>query len=117
MRRSTLAASVNGVEATWEGVPMIEILRAAGAPVDAELRGGNLALVVRVSARDGYSAVFALAELDPKFRDDEVLLADRRDGAVIADEEGPFRLVAPGEKRQGRWVRQVDRIDVLRAAE
>ncbi len=116
MRRSTLAAAVHGVQATWQGVPLIEILRAAGAPVDAELRGGNLALVVRVSARDGYSAVFALAELDPTFRDDQVLLADRRDGGVIADEEGPFRLVAPGEKRQGRWVRQVDRIDVLRAA-
>jgi hypothetical protein len=58
-------ASVHGVDADWDGVPLIEILRAAGAPSGETLRGLALALYVRISAADGYRAVFALAELDP----------------------------------------------------
>lgn len=115
MPRKSFKASAHGVEGEWEGVPLIDILRAAGAPVDDALRGKNLSLYVRISAADGYRVVYALAELDPKFRDDNVILADRRDGKPLAADEGPFRIIAPIEKRPGRWVRQVTRIDVLRA--
>lgn len=113
--RSSVRASAHGVDGEWTGVPLIEVLRAAGAPVGDALRGPNLQLYVRVSAADGYRVVYALAELDPKFRDDGVILADRRDGQPIAGDEGPFRLIAPREARPGRWVRQVTAIDVLRA--
>lgn len=113
--RVTVKASAHGVEGEWEGVPLIEVLRAAGAPVGDALRGPNLQLYVRISAADGYRVVYALAELDPKFRDDGVILADRRDGKPMAGDEGPFRLIAPREARPGRWVRQVTAIDVLRA--
>lgn len=115
--RSSVRASAHGVDGEWEGVPLIEVLRAAGAPVGDALRGPNLQLYVRVSAADGYRVVYALAELDPAFRDDGVLLADRRDGRPLAADEGPFRLIAPREARPGRWVRQVTAIDVLRAAQ
>ncbi|HUD43485.1 MAG TPA: molybdopterin-dependent oxidoreductase [Dokdonella sp.] len=114
--RSKVKAAAHGVEGEWEGVSLIEMLRAAGAPVGAALRGQDLQLYVRVSAADGYRVVYALAELDPAFRDDGVILADRRDGRPIAGDEGPFRLIAPREARPGRWVRQVIAIDVLRAA-
>ncbi len=115
--RGKVKASAHGVEGEWEGVPLIEVLRAAGAPVGDVLRGPNLQLYVRVSAADGYRVVYALAELDPKFRDDGVILADHRDGRPLAGDEGPFRLIAPREARPGRWVRQVTAIDVLRAAQ
>lgn len=115
--RSTVKATAHGVEGEWEGVPLIEVLRAAGAPVGDVLRGPNLQLYVRISAADGYRVVYALTELDPKFRDDGVILADRRDGRPMAGDEGPFRLIAPREARPGRWVRQVIAIDVLRAAQ
>jgi len=115
--RGTVKASAHGVDGEWEGVPLIEILRAAGAPVGDALRGPNLQLYVRVSAADGYRVVYALAELDPTFRDDAVILADRRDARPLAADEGPFRLIAPREARPGRWVRQVTAIDVLRAAQ
>lgn len=116
MPRRTVRGSAHGVEGEWEGVPLIEILRAAGAPVGDALRGPNLALYVRITAADGYRVVYALAELDPKFRDAAVVLADRRDGKPLDPaSEGPFRIVAPAEKRPGRWVRQVIAIDVLRA--
>ena len=117
MPRATVKASAHGVEGEWGGVPLVEVLRAAGAPLGEALRGRNLALYVRVSAADGYRVVYALAELDPKFRDDGVLLVDTINGAPLGADDGPFRLVAPGEKRPGRWVRQVTRIDVLDSAD
>jgi len=33
----------------------------------------------------------------------------------LAAKDGPFRVVAPGEKRPARWIRQVTAIDLLRA--
>ncbi|ANB17514.1 molybdopterin-dependent oxidoreductase [Dokdonella koreensis] len=115
--RVQVKASAHGTEGVWDGVPLVEVLRAAGAPLGETLRGPNLRLYVRIRAADGYRVVFALAELDPKFRDDGVILADRRDGKPLAADEGPFRIIAPREARPGRWVRQVVAIDVLRAPE
>ena len=48
----------------------------------------------------GYQVVFALAELDPSFRaegEPPVLLVWAEDGAPVAPEYGPLRIVAAGE--------------------
>lgn len=117
MKRVVIEADDHGKRGRWEGVRLIELLREAGVPSGETLRGKALALYLRVAAADGYRAVYALAELDPGFRDAEVILADRRDGKPLDAQEGPFRIVAAGEKRPARWVRQVVAIDVLRAPE
>jgi DMSO/TMAO reductase YedYZ molybdopterin-dependent catalytic subunit len=70
---------------------------------------------VMVGAADGYRVVFALPEIDPAFSDRLILLADRRDQQPLSPEEGPLRLVVPGEKRQARWVRQVTSVTIRRA--
>jgi DMSO/TMAO reductase YedYZ molybdopterin-dependent catalytic subunit len=101
----------NGAEA-YEGVPVVELLRRAGAPLGSELRGPKMRLYILVKARDGYAAVFALPEFDPGFTDRVILLADRRQGHALSAVEGPLRLVVPGEKRRARWVRQVIDIEV-----
>ncbi|MFC4819270.1 molybdopterin-dependent oxidoreductase [Dokdonella ginsengisoli] len=113
--RVAVEANDHGKPGRWEGVRLIDLLREAGVPTGDTLRGPALALYVRIDAADGYRAVYALAELDAGFRDGEVILADRRDGKPLDTKEGPFRIVAPGEKRPARWVRQVTAIDVLRA--
>lgn len=97
------------------GRGLSEILRVAAAPSGEKLRGRNMLLYVRIGAADGYHVVYALAELDPGFRDNGVILADRHDGKLLDAHEGPFRIIAPEEKRPARWIRQVTRIDVLRA--
>lgn len=66
-----------------------------------------------VEARDGYQAVFALAELDPAFREKQVLLVDRMNGKPLGPATGPWRLVVAEEKRGARWVRQITRISVV----
>ena len=113
--RAAIDADDHGKRAHFEGAALAEVLRAAGAPLDAQLRGKNLALYVRISAADGYRAVYSLAELDPALHDGVVILADRRDGRALDAKEGPFRVVAPGDKRPARWVRQVVAIDLLAA--
>jgi DMSO/TMAO reductase YedYZ molybdopterin-dependent catalytic subunit len=104
----------NGTE-VYQGVPVAELLRRAGAPLGKELRGPKMRLYVLVKARDGYAAVFALPEFDAGFTDRVILLADRRDGHPLDAVEGPLRLVVPGEKRRARWVRQVIDIEVVSA--
>ena len=65
---------------------------------------------VVAEAEDGYRVVF---ELDSGFVDSQVLVADTVDGAPIGPKLGPFRLVAPHEKRPARWVRMLKSITVV----
>ncbi len=113
--RQQVEASAHDVSGTWEGVSLADILGAAGVAMGDKLRGKNLSLYVRITAADDYRAVFSLAELDPGIRDTKAILADHRDGKLLDAKEGPFRIIAVGEKRPARWVRQVVAIDVLRA--
>jgi len=113
-RQTITAKDHNGQPATFEGVALSEILQRAGVEFGEQLRGKNLALFAVVDAADGYR-VFALPELDPAFANQPVLLADRREGKPLASNEGPLRIVVPGVKRQGRWVRQVVAITIKRA--
>jgi DMSO/TMAO reductase YedYZ molybdopterin-dependent catalytic subunit len=98
---------------TWEGVPLIEILRKAGAPVDERLRGRNVAGFVLVKAQDGYRAVYALAEVDPAFSPGRrILVADTVDGKPLSGDMGKLRIANQGEGKFGRWVRQVVALEV-----
>lgn len=97
----------------WEGVPVIEILRAAGAPVDDRMGGRNSAAYVLVTAADGYRAVYALAELDPAYAlERSVMVGDTLDGGPLRESHGNLRIVNKGEGRFSRWVRQVVSLEV-----
>lgn len=114
-RLTVSAKDHDGKPVTFEGVALVEVLRLAGVEFGEKLRGKQLALFLVVDAVDGYRAVFALPELDPAFTDQNIILADRRDGKPLSEAEGPWRIVVPGEKRQGRWVRQVVALTIRRA--
>jgi DMSO/TMAO reductase YedYZ molybdopterin-dependent catalytic subunit len=101
---------------TYEGVLLEELLRRAGAPQGEQLRGSSMAIYVIAEAEDAYRVVFSLAELDSGIIESEVIVADTMDGAPLAAKQGPFRLVAPHEKRPARWVRMLKSITVVRAA-
>ncbi|HTW87106.1 MAG TPA: molybdopterin-dependent oxidoreductase [Candidatus Binataceae bacterium] len=116
MKRTTVnTTDERGEAAKYEGVPIVELLQRAGAPLGKELRGPNMKLYVVAKAADGYQVVFALPEFDPGFTDRVILLADRRDGHALSPREGPFRVVVPGEKRHARWIREVSTLEVLQA--
>jgi DMSO/TMAO reductase YedYZ molybdopterin-dependent catalytic subunit len=98
----------------YEGVLLEELLRKAGVPQGESLRGASMATYVLAEASDGYKVVFSLAELNSGILDSEVIVADTIDGAPLGDKQGPFRLVAPHEKRPARWVRMLKSITVVR---
>jgi hypothetical protein len=41
-----------------------------------------------------------------------VLIADTRDGVPFLPDAGPYRLITPFDKRDGRWVKQVTAVDL-----
>jgi hypothetical protein len=61
--------------------------------------------------------VFSLPELDPAFTNSRALVADRMDGEPLSARDGPLHLVLPDEKMESRWVRMLERIDVIASAE
>jgi DMSO/TMAO reductase YedYZ molybdopterin-dependent catalytic subunit len=107
----------DGTAREYEGVALQTLLAKAGVPQSGELRGKNMTLVVVAEATDGYRAAFSLAELDADFANAQVLVADLQDGKPLDAQHGPLRLVAPGDKRQARWVRLLKTISVQKAVD
>jgi DMSO/TMAO reductase YedYZ molybdopterin-dependent catalytic subunit len=96
----------------YEGVLLEELLRRAGAPHGEQLRGQLMTTYVVAEASDGYRVLFSLAELNADFMASEVLVADTVDGGRIDEKRGPFRLIAPHDKRPARWVKMLKSVTV-----
>ncbi len=111
--RAAVSVEENGRTIRYEGVWLHQVLAAAGAAVGPQAKGSALASYVLVQAADGYQVVFSLTELNPAFADHEILLAERENGAPLDAKSGPFRIIAPREKRHARWIRNVRRIEVV----
>jgi len=112
-RQAVTAKEESGATVQYEGVLLREILKRAGAPVDAEMRGKALAGYVLAKARDGYQVVFSLAELEPDYGNQLVLVADKRDGAPLTGNLGPLRIVCPNDKKGARSVRMLESLEVV----
>jgi molybdate transport system substrate-binding protein len=93
----------------WTGPLLWDVLAASGV-ADAIKPAEHVRLAVRVTGADGYTAVVALAEISPQFAGRPIQLADHLNGALLPDHG--LRLVVPGDKRGGRSVRDVVRIDI-----
>ncbi len=104
----------DGSSATYEGVTLVELLKAAGVPQGEKLRGPGMATYVLAQAKDGYRVVFALPELDPAFTDAKVIVASSRNGKPLAEGQGPLRIIVPQDKRPARWIRMLERIEVVK---
>src|SRR5580704_16640730 len=113
MPRASVKSMSGGIETTFEGVWLHEILKRAGAPLGGELRGKALTTYLLVEAKDGYQVLFSLAEIDPAFTENQVLLADKADGKSLIGSQGPFRLVAAKDKPGARSIRMVTKIEVV----
>ena len=113
-RQSVKAKDHDGKESVFEGIPVALALEKAGVKLGQSLRGEAHAAYLLVEAADGYRVVFALPEVDESFSDRVILLADRQDGKPLNAHKGPFQIIVPGEKKHGRWVRQVTALTVRR---
>lgn len=103
-------------EVRYEGVTVQELLSSAGMAFGHSLRGPRLRDYLLAEAADGYGVVFALPELTDEFSDRVVIVADRVNGAALADKDGPLRIVVSDEKKHARWVRNVVSLTVRAGA-
>jgi hypothetical protein len=95
---------------TYSGVPLIDLLAKLGVP--NQPHGKEFRLYLVAEGADGYQVVYSVAEVTPDVHDAVVIVADAQDGKPIA-EDGPLKLVATGEKRPARWVRNLVAVRVL----
>jgi len=102
-------------EEIYEGVAVQELLGRAGVPQKERLRGSAMAMYVLAEASDGYRVVYALAELDSDFQDCDVIIADTMGGAPLGEKQGPFKMVAPHDKRPARSIRMLKSITMVTA--
>lgn len=94
----------NGQKTVYEGVPLQAILQKAGIQFGRQLRGKALAGYVIAEGKDGYEVVFGLGELDPELGGTRILVADTLNGGPLNPDQGPLRLVLPGDKEGcGCW--------------
>jgi hypothetical protein len=97
---------------TYSGVPVIALLTPLG--VSDKPRGKDFRLYVEAEGSDLYEVVYGIGEVTPDVSNSTVIVADTEDGkALMAD--GPMKLVATGEKRSARWVRNLVAIKVFAA--
>jgi hypothetical protein len=97
---------------TYSGVPLIDLLVKLGVP--GKPRGQQFRIYLVAVGSDGYEVVYSLGEVAPDVHDATVLVADSEDGRPIAA-DGPLKMVASGEKRPARWVRNLVAVRVLTA--
>ena len=109
MPRHSVTANQHGKEVTYEGVYMRDVLAKAGVPFGADLKGKALSMYVLATAHDGYAVVYTLTEMDPAFSEGDLLIADKVGGPP----EGPFRVIAPHDRKPARSLRMLESIDVV----
>jgi hypothetical protein len=93
----------------WTGPLLWDVLVDSGA-VDPAKPTDQVHLAVRVTGADGYVAVIAMAEIAPQFAGRPIQIADHMNGSVLPGRA--LRLIVPGDRRGGRSVRDVVRIDI-----
>jgi DMSO/TMAO reductase YedYZ molybdopterin-dependent catalytic subunit len=113
MPRASVQTTSHGMDTTYQGVWLSDVLKKAGVPQGGDLRGKALAGYVLASAQDGYQVLFSLAELDPAFIDNQILLADTANGKPLFGEQGRFRLIVPKDKPGARSIRMLTKLEVV----
>jgi hypothetical protein len=96
-------------QASFAGPLLWTVLQRAGA-IDPAKPREEVSRSIVITGRDGYRAVLALAEIAPEFEGKQVLLAERMDDHDLGADH--LRVVVPLDKRGGRSVRDVTRIEV-----
>ena len=114
--RAKVRAEAGKKTLTFEGVPLAEILRLAGAKWGGKC-SSLLDCYLLATSEDGFRAVFALPEIDPGLCHQMVILADRCNGEPLRKADGPYQIVEEDAKQRGRWVKRLTKLSIRPAAD
>lgn len=101
---------------TYRGVRLYEVIDQSGLKLNPDQKSDQLRKYLVISAKDGYEVLVSWGEIDPEFANAPILLAWEEDGETLTGEDGPVRLVVPTDRRGGRYVSGVVRVEVRDAA-
>lgn len=110
--RAKATITVKGTSVVYEGALLHEVLLKAGVVSGERLMGRYLNQVVVIRASDGFTSMLSIAETDPVYRANPVVLADTVNGKPLDAREGPYRVVVDGDLRPSRSPRAVVAIEV-----
>lgn len=89
------------IEGEFEGVSIVELLRAAG-PATPASKAGLLDTTVSAQASDGYTVAFSYSETDPELVRAPAFVAFSCNGRAISP-----TVVAPGDIKSTRYVHEL----------
>jgi len=114
MPRVSATMERDGETSTYEGVLLYDILlKAYGLPPGKNLPVNPKISYILGTGRDGYQAMFALAEIAPMFAGARVIVADKRNGVPLLPYQQPLQVIAPQDKAQGRAMYSLVKIEVV----
>ena len=110
--RAKATVTVKGQPVVYEGAVLHGALLKAGVISGERLMGRYLNQIVVLRAADGFSSILSIAETDPVYRANPVILADTVGGKPLDAREGPYRVVVDGDLRNSRSPRGVVAVEV-----
>ena len=111
-RSSLKTPGRDGKEHVYMGILLSDLLKSAGIALGNKRE--SITSYVILKAKDGYKSIFSLAEIDPLFAEQPILITDKIDGDDLSQSDAPFQVIVPGDKIQTRWVRQLVSIELVR---
>jgi hypothetical protein len=101
---------------TYSGVALSDLLAKYGFSVGPSTHRRMLRSYIAAEGTDKYWVLYSLTEIEPSEHDAEVIVATSMDGGTLGD-DGQFKLVASGDKKPQRWVRNLSAIRLVTPAE
>ena len=112
----TITTTLKGQPYTATGIPLRALLEAASPKFPAQTKHPEARFIVLASGKDGYTVAFSWPDLMSDVGDQEVFLTWDANGKALPAEEGPMRLIVPGDKKPMRWVYSLVSVQVFDGA-
>jgi hypothetical protein len=100
------------MDETYTGVALDELLARYGAALDKTSQKRILHSYLRVEGTDHYFVLYSAAEIEAAIHNGEVIVATGMNGKGLG-EDGAIKLVASGDKKPMRWVRNLTKITLV----
>ena len=100
---------------TYSGVLLNDLLQQAGLQLKPKKNDFLHKGIVAIGS-DGYSCVIEDGEIDPRFGNIQVLIATAMNGQALPISDGFTRIIVPGDQKMGRFVSNLQELQVVELA-
>jgi hypothetical protein len=100
------------MDESYSGVELSDLLAKYGAALDKTTQRRILRSYLQVEGTDHYFVLYSAAEVEGEIHNGDVIVATGMNGSALG-EDGAIKLVASGDKKPMRWVRNVTKITLV----